>query len=417
MNDTQEEVMRFVREQDVRFVKLAFCDIYGNLKNISISSKELERAFVQGISFDASAITGFLKVDESDLFLFPDASTLSILPWRPSQGRVIRLFCFIKRPDGTQFEGDTRSLLSSWADKAVLAGYQFTVGPECEFYIFQRDENGEPTRKPVDHGTYFDPSPLDKCENIRREICLTLQQMGFYTERSHHESGPGQNEVDFRYGSPLESADNLITFKNVVKSLAERAGLFASFLPKPLPAESGSGLHVNIALSEQNEYLQSFMIAGILRRIDDITLFCNPLVNSYERLGTFEAPKHVGWGHANRSLLVRIPQASGPYRRFEVRSPDPSTNPYLCFTLLIAAAMEGIKDKVAIGEEQQYRKQDLPATLAEAIECARKSSFIQTVLPHRLIDFFLEAKTIDWQSYQAAEDKETASRVPWFLTT
>lgn len=409
--------MQFVQEQDVRFVKLSFCDIFGDLKNISISSKELARAFESGISFDASAIRGFLNIEESDLFLFPDASTLSVLPWRPSQGRVIRLYCGIRRPDGSAFEGDARTLLKDAMDKTALDGYRLTFGPECEFYLFKRDQEGNPTQEPLDRGSYFDVAPFDKGENIRREICLTLEQMGFYTERSHHESGPGQNEVDFKYGTPLEAADNMVTFKNVVRTLSERAGLFASFLPKPLKGESGSGLHVNIALEERNDELQNNMIAGILEHIDEITLFTNPMVNSYERLGAFEAPQHIGWGHANRSLLVRIPQASGTYRRLEVRSPDPSCNPYLCFTLLIEAAMEGIKEKREPLPEQSYSDKNLPADLSEAIDAAAQSPFVAHCLPPRLLTYFLEAKRADWQKYLKAEDKDAASRLPYFLTT
>ncbi|MFA6845088.1 MAG: glutamine synthetase family protein [Sphaerochaetaceae bacterium] len=417
MNNTQEEVMQFIQEQDVRFVKLAFCDIFGALKNISISSKELGRAFDSGISFDASAVKGFLNVDESDLFLFPDASTLSVLPWRSSQERVVRFYCSIKRSDGSLFEGDARSLLKDCANQASLNGYSLIIGPECEFYLFSRDEAGNPTTNPLDKAGYFDAAPLDKGENIRREICLTLQQMGFYTERSHHESGPGQNEIDFKYGGALEAADNMITFKNVVKTLSERSGLFASFMPKPLIGQSGSGLHVNISLAQQNEKLQDSMIAGILRRIDEITLFCNPLINSYERLGSFEAPQHIGWGHANRSLLIRIPQATGVYRRFEVRSPDPSCNPYLCFTLLIEAALEGIKENLTAPKEQTHSEKNLPMNLEEAMNLAQKSKFVKSIIPPRLLQYFLEAKKDQWQCYLSAKDKDNASRSPYFFTT
>jgi glutamine synthetase len=237
MTNTQQEVMQFIKEQDVRFARLVFCDIFGQIKNISISASELERAFSSGISFDASSVKGFLEVEESDLLLFPDPATLSILPWRPAQGRVVRFFCSIKKPDGTLFEGDTRSLLQETVRKAALQGYSFTVGPECEFYLFKTDENGRPTYQPLDEGTYLDVAPLDKGENVRREICLTLEQMGFYTERSHHESGPGQNEIDFKYGTPVEAADDFITFKSVVKTISDRSGLFASFLPKPMQRE------------------------------------------------------------------------------------------------------------------------------------------------------------------------------------
>ncbi|MGE4454339.1 MAG: glutamine synthetase family protein [Sphaerochaeta sp.] len=426
MSNTQQEVMQFIKEQDVRFARLVFCDIFGQIKNISISASELERAFSSGISFDASSVKGFLQVDESDLLLFPDPATLSILPWRPAQGRVVRFFCTIRRPDGTLFEGDTRSLLQETVRKASLQGYSFGVGPECEFYLFKTDEEGRATYQPLDGGSYLDVAPLDKGENVRREICLTLEQMGFTTERSHHESGPGQNEIDFKYSSPVEAADDFITFKSVVKTIADRSGLFASFLPKPLQGESGSGLHFNLSIKAEGEdynTLESAMCAGILNRIQEISLFLNPLTNSYERLGSFEAPKYVGWGRANRSLLIRIPYTSGEYRRIEVRSADPACNPYLAITLLIAAALEGIKHSLLLEGEYQgsaYQKQEgrmLPSSLAEAMEFAKNSTFIKDTIPERLLSCFLEAKGAEWRSYESAVDPFEASRKSYFLTT
>jgi len=426
MTNTQEEVMQFIKEQDVRFVRLVFCDIFGHIKNISISEDELPRAFASGISFDASAVKGFLQIDESDLFLFPDPSTLAVLPWRPSQGRVVRFFCSIMRPDGTPFEGDGRSLLQSKVREAALDGFNMGIGPECEFYLFKTDEEGMPTMTPLDRGGYLDVAPLDKGENVRREICLTLQQMGFYTERSHHETGPGQNEVDFKYGSALEAADNFVTFKSVVKTIADRSGLFASFMPKPLVGESGSGLHINLSLSRDGVKDQRFeeaMTAGILRRIREITLFLNPMVNSYERLGAFEAPRYVGWGKANRSLLIRVPESSGEYRRIEVRSPDPSCNPYLAFSLLIVSALEGVRENLKMPLEDSgdaYQKTNgttLPSTLAEAMEIAENSSFVRSVIPERLLTYFLEAKKADWKAYEESSDKTQESRKPFFLTT
>ena len=426
MTNTQKEVLQFIKEQDVRFVRLVFCDIFGHMKNLSISEDELGRAFATGISFDASAVKGFLQVDESDLLLFPDPTTLAILPWRPAQGRVVRLFCSIKRPDGTPFEGDGRSLLQSKVRDAELSGYRFGVGPECEFYLFKMGDDGRPTYTPLDYGTYLDVAPLDKGENVRREICLTLQQMGFYTERSHHESGPGQNEIDFKYSTPLEAGDNFITFKSVVKTIADRSGLFASFMPKPLQNESGSGLHINLSLTyngESSEHLEEAMTEGILRRIREITLFLNPLINSYERLGSCEAPRHVGWGRANRSLLIRIPQTSGEYRRIEVRSPDPSCNPYIAIALLMSAALEGVKDNLRASDEylgdayQKPRGEVLPANLGEAIELAQQSSFVKEVIPKRLLQFFLEEKIAEWKKFEAGSDKEKESRIPSFYTT
>ena len=426
MTNTQYEVMQFVKEQDVRFVRLMFCDIFGQIKNISISSDELERAFVSGISFDASAVKGFLQVDESDLLLFPDPATLSILPWRPAQGRVVRLFCSICRPDGSRFEGDGRSLLESVVRKSSLQDLKFGVGPECEFYLFKLDEEGRPTYEPLDRGTYLDVAPLDKGENVRREICLTLEQMGFYTERSHHESGPGQNEIDFKYSTPVEAADNFITFKSVVKTIADRSGLFASFMPKPLIGESGSGLHFNLSITcdgQQCDKLEGNMTAGILNRIQEMSLFLNPLVNSYERLGAFEAPRYVGWGRANRSLLIRIPQTTGEYRRIEVRSADPACNPYLAITLLLSAALEGIQNNMQPPEEyfgsayEKHEGQELPSSLLEAIELAQKSEFIKSIIPERLLSFYLESKRGEWKAYEAAIDKLEASRKSFFRST
>lgn len=426
MIHSHSEVMQFIKEQDVRFVRLTFCDIFGQIKNISISADELQRAFSDGISFDASAVKGFLQVDESDLLLFPDASTLSILPWRPAQGRVVRFFCSIKRPDGVPFEGDGRSLLDRVVQKASLEGYSFGVGPECEFYLFKLDEEGRPTYNPVDWGTYLDVAPLDKGENVRREICLTLEQMGFYTERSHHESGPGQHEVDFKYSSPLEAADNFMTFKSVVKTIADRSGLYASFMPKPLADQSGSGLHINLSIKHEGRSslaLEQRMTAGILNRINEISLFLNPLVNSYERLGCFEAPKYIGWGRANRSLLIRVPQTSGEYRRIELRSADPACNPYLAFTLVLSAALEGIQKQLEVDEEyvgSAYQKKvgkTLPASLIDAIELAKNSEFVASIIPKRLLDYFIEAKLAEWEAFEKAEDKRAASRMPFFLTT
>ncbi len=410
MNTTQQSVLQFVKEQDVRFIKLSFCDIFGNLQNINLSSKELTRAFESGISFDASSIRGFLYSDRSDLFLFPDPSTLSLLPWRPSQGRAMRMFCTIKKPDSTPFEGDARGFLSRTVKEAGKKGYEFSIGAECEFYLFKCDCEGNPTRIPIDNGTYFDAAPIDRGEDVRRGICLALEEMGFYTERSHHGSGPGQNEIDFRYGDPMESADNTILFKNVVRMIADRSGMFASFLPKPLADESGSGLHVNISLKEPDEKLHAQMIAGILKHIAEITIFANPLANSYERLGSWEAPIHIGWGSSNRSLLIRVPAASGPYTRFEVRSPDPSCNPYVTYALLIKACMEGLEKQL---EMPSYTGSDLPRSLRDALDIAEHSEFLREAMDARMLKGYLEAKESEWESYQESGD----SIGRYFLTT
>ena len=340
MDTTMSEVVQFIQENDVKFIRLAFCDIFGNQKNIAIMPTELERAFEQGIHFNAAALRGFLNVEASDLLLFPDPATLSVLPWRPAQGRVVRFYCDIRYPDGTPFEGDGRHLLREANRRARRAGYSLTMGTASEFYLFELDENGHPTTIPHDHGEYFDVAPLDKAENVRRQICLTLEEMNIQPESSHHEQGPGQNEVDFRYAEALEAADNFVTFKWVVKSMASSSGLFASFLPKPLPHAPGSGLHLSVSINKNGKNLfqpsfeesaegQSF-VAGILQRAAEMTIFCNPLTNSFQRLGEFEAPKYITWSHQNSRPLITVPLSEdSTAHRFKLRAFDGCINPYI----------------------------------------------------------------------------------------
>lgn len=436
MDYTKQEVLQFVRENDVKFIRLAFCDIFGVMKNISIMADELDRAFEDGISFDASVVKGFMNIEESDLLLFPEPSTLEVLPWRPQQGRVVRFFCEIRHPDGRVFEGDGRYLLKQTVEKASQLGYVCQIGPECEFYLFEMDEKGIPTKIPHDQAGYFDIAPLDKGENVRREICLTLKEMGIRPESSHHEQGPGQNEIDFRYSDALLAADQVITFKSVVKTIAARNGLFASFMPKPLKGFSGSGMHINMSLRKNginifksNGYEHSpeaeQFIAGIMQRIGEITLFLNPLTNSYDRFGQFEAPKYVTWSHQNRSQMVRIPAAKGEYSRMELRSADPSCNPYTAFVLLLEAGLEGIEEKrelpapanfniYTMSEKEIQGIKALPGDLGEAIELARNSEFVRRILPARKIDKFFEAKEQEWQAYQQADDQEAFERATYF---
>lgn len=426
MEYTMNEIIQFVEENDVKFIKLAFCDMFGLQKNIAIMPDELIRAFESGISFDASAVKGFMNVEESDLFLFPDPTTLAILPWRPQQGRVVRLFCDIKYPDGTPFKGDGRSILKGAIDKARQMGYVCKIGSECEFYLFELDEKGWPTKTPHDQAGYCDIAPLDKGENVRREICLTLEEMGIKPESSHHEQGPGQNEIDFKYSDALLAADNLITFKSVVKSVAARNGLHASFMPKPIEGKSGNGLHINLSLSkngvnifknskeEHSKEAESF-IQGILEHAKEMTAFLNPLTNSYARFGEFEAPKYVTWSHQNRSQLIRIPAAKGKYTRLELRSADAACNPYIAFALVIYAGLEGIeKNKVLsnpsdfnlyqITAEQSMHLEMLPSTLGEALNLAAESDFIRSVLPLSSLERYISIKSEEYKSVMEAED-------------
>ena len=399
MKYTPEEVMQYIQEEDVKFIRLAFCDVHGKPKNISIMPQELERAFKYGIAIDASAIAGFGDEVHSDLFLHPDPATIAVLPWRPEHGRVVRMFCSITDLEGNQFAHDTRSILKRAIADAAKAGYAFSFGSELEFYIFKLDENGDPTKIPYDHASYMDVAPEDKCENVRREICLALERMGIQPESSHHEEGPGQNEIDFRYSDALTAADNAITFCSVVKSVAALNGLHADFSPKPLADQPGSGQHINISIKGGDEKDTNHMLAGILSTVADMTVFLNPSKQSFHRLGFNKAPKYISWSSENRSQLIRIPAATGEYRRAELRSPDPLANPYIAYTLLIYAGLYGIQNKLELPEpanvnlftadaETLAKYKTLPLSLAEARKRAFDSSFVRDHLPLSLIEYF-----------------------------
>lgn len=395
---TGDEVFDFIEQEDVKFIRLAFCDVYGRQKNISIMPEELKRAFADGISFDASAIRGFGNEVKSDLLLFPIPSTFNVLPWRPSRGKVVRMFCDIRRPDGTPFEKDPRKILKDAVKAAAEKGISVNFGSEFEFYLFKTDENGNSTKIPFDNAGYMDVAPDDKGENIRREICLNLYDMGIRPESSHHEEGPGQNEIDFRYSDAVTAADNAMNFITVVKACAMNNGLFADFSPKPLKNESGNGMHINMSVksADGRDVTASFM-AGIMNRVREITAFLNPSEDSYRRLGEKKAPKYITWSHENRSQLVRIPAAKGEYKRIELRSPDPTANPYIAFALLIYAGLEGIENALSAPEAVNTNLftadesvtgglQLLPQSLAEAKEIARNSEFVKTHLPKGLTE-------------------------------
>lgn len=393
-----EDVFDYVEQEDVKFIRLAFCDVTGRQKNISIMPEELKRAFDCGISFDASAITGFGGVVGSDLFLHPVPSTLNVLPWRPSRGKVVKMFCRICHPDGTPFAVDCRSILEKAVGEARELGCQISIGSEFEFYLFKTDENGNPTAEPFDHAGYMDVAPDDKGENVRREICLNLQDMGIQPESSHHEEGPGQNEIDFRYSDAMTAADNAMHFLTVVKTAALHNGVYADFSPKPIPGEAGNGMHINMSVkcSDGVDRSDAFM-AGVLAHVREITAFLNPTEGSYKRLGEKKAPRYITWSPENRSQLIRIPAARGEYRRIELRSPDPTANPYLAYALLIHAGMDGIRRGMtapAPVNENLYTAPEavtsglemLPQTLAEAREIARNSAFVRAILPRQMLD-------------------------------
>ena len=394
MRFSQEEVMQYVQEEDVKFIRLAFCDVYGRQKNIAIMPGELPRAFRYGIAIDASAIAGFGGQVRSDLFLHPDPSTLVRLPWRPESGKVVRMFCTVTYPDGRVLETDTRSILQEAVAAAEAAGVVFDFGPEMEFYLLKTDEEGEPTNIPYDRAGYMDIAPDDKGENVRREICLTLEQMGIRPESSHHEEGPGQNEIDFHYSDALSAADNTITFRGVVKTIAARSGLWADFSPKPLKDQAGSGMHINISVGDGAQL--EHVIAGIMEKIRDMTVFLNPCENSYERFGAAKAPAYISWSSENRSQLIRIPATHKTYPRAELRSADPTANPYLAFALLIHAGLYGLEKGLTppppsdlnlytAPPEVLSRYEKLPASLEEAARAALDSDFIRQHLPEAVI--------------------------------
>ena len=395
---TRSEVLEFIEEEDVKFIRLAFFDLKGKQKNISIMPTELERAFEHGIPFDASAIDGFEGPQKSELYLLPDPSTLAIIPWRPATGKVVRMFCNIFNSDGTPYLKDSRTILQNACKKLKdECGIEMMIGTEVEFYLFKLNENGEPTTETFDKAGYMDIAPEDHGENIRREICFTLEQMGISPEASHHEEGPGQNEIDFHYSDALTAADNVATFKWIVNTKAASNGLYADFSPKPIAGQAGNGMHINISYRNNNmvttednsQSLLKYILGGILSHVEEITYFLNPVENSYNRLGASKAPEYISWGKENRSTLIRVPSTKGT-KRLELRSPDPLCNPYLAFTLLINAAIEGIKNQIeppAVTEENLFDEEvakkcelkALPKSLSEAKRLAQNSSFVKKV--------------------------------------
>lgn len=417
MGRTAEEAVAFIDAQDVKWIRLAFCDLFGGQRQLIIQPGELPRALGAGIRVDASVLPGFAGPD-GDLVLRADPSTLLMLPWQSAQGRAVRLLCDVLDGRGAHAPCDGRHILRQAAEEAAALGLTCNIGTECEFYLFERDGRGDPTRIPHDRAGYCDIAPLDRGEDVRREICLTLEQMGLRPECSHHEQGPGQNEIDFHYAEALTAADHLLVFQTVVRRIAQENGLFASFLPRPLPGKPGSGLHVHLSLSrdghnifraapDHSETAEHF-IAGVLRRTAEITAFLNPLTNSYERLGEGDAPGRVGWSHHSRAGLVRIPAAQGELRRMELRSPDPCANPYLAFALLIRAGLEGIREGAPLPPPDGGRSaasEELPRTLGEAVERAAESPFVRASLPEEARSAYLAAKRREWDAVRRAADR------------
>lgn len=424
---TREDIIREVKDKDVHFIRLQFTDIFGQLKNVAITAFQLEKALDNAITIDGSSIEGFMRIEESDMRLFPDLDTFALLPWRPEHDRVARMICDVHLPNGEPFEGDPRYVLKRAMKKAESMGYEFMVGPECEFFLFQTDEKGEPSTVTGDQASYFDLGPLDHGEEVRRDICLALEAMGFEIEASHHEVAPGQHEIDFKYANALKTADNIMSFRLAVKTLASRSGLHATFMPKPLFGINGSGMHTNMSLFKDGKNIffdekdpkglsrEAYgFIAGILRHVRGMTAVTNPLVNSYKRLVPgYEAPCYLSWSSVNRSVLIRVPAGNGQNTRLELRSPDPSCNPYLALALCLTAGLEGIEKGLeppketpenifAMNEAQRKAKgiDSLPGSLKDALDTLREDSLMLQALGRQVAEQYLEGKQREWDEYR-----------------
>ncbi len=424
---TREDIIRLVEEEDVGFIRLQFTDIFGTFKNIAITPAQLEKALDNQCMFDGSAIEGFARIEDADMYLCPDLCTFEIFPWRPQQGKVARLICDVYKADGTPFESDPRYVLKKVIREAAEMGYTFDVGPECEFFLFHTDDAGLPTTITHEQAGYFDLGPLDLGENARRDMVLTLEEMGFVIEASHHEMAPAQHEIDFRYDEALTTADNIMTFRMVVKTIAKRHGLHATFMPKPRYGVNGSGMHTNMSLSRNgvNAFIDRsdagklskeayYFIGGIMKHIKAVTFITNPLVNSYKRLVTgYEAPVYIAWSAKNRTPLIRVPSPRGNSARIELRSPDPSANPYLALAVCLAAGLDGIRNQIMPREsidcnifemtkEERERAgiEALPGSLLEAAREFAKDEYIQKVLGEDLAKKYIEAKTREYADYR-----------------
>ena len=424
---SKEDIIRLVREGDVEFIRMQFTDIFGQLKNVAITASQIEKAVNNQIMIDGSSIEGFVRIHESDQYLYPDLDSFTVLPWRPQHGKVARLICDVYNPDGTPFVGDPRGVLKRVLKKAADMGYSFNVGPECEFFLFQTDEAGNPTTTTSDEAGYFDLGPLDHGESTRREICLALEQMGFEIEASHHEVAQGQHEIDFKYAEALTAADNIMTFKLAVKTLAQKNGLHATFMPKPVFGINGSGMHTNMSLFKDGKNVffdpddsrklskEAYaFIAGLLKHVCGMAAITNPMVNSYKRLVPgYEAPCYLAWSASNRSALIRIPAARGQATRVELRCPDPTCNPYLALAVCLAAGLDGIEkgmtppDEItenifAMDEATREAKgiKSLPGSLKDAVDALKEDELICEALGDHVVSHYTEGKYAEWDAYR-----------------
>ncbi len=440
---TSDDVKRLVVENNIKFIRLQFTDIMGIPKNVSITSGQLDKALNNELMFDGSSIQGFVRIEESDMYLYPDPSTFVIYPWcNYADGGVARLVCDVYNPDGTPFAGDPRYVLRKALKEASQMGYSLNVGPEAEFFLFHTAPDGSPTLNTQDKAGYFDLSPVDLGENARRDIVLTLEKMGYEIEASHHEVAPGQHEIDFKYSDALDIADKMITFKTVVRTISQRHGLHATFMAKPIYGEAGNGMHMNQSLfakdknafydpSSTNQLSDTAMhyIAGVLKHAKALCAIINPTVNSYKRLVPgYEAPVYIAWSYHNRSPLIRIPAKRGLSTRIELRNPDPTCNPYLAFASVLMAGLDGIKNKLnppvpcerniyemTAVERWELGIGNLPGMLCEALEELSKDEVVKQALGPHVLNSFLEAKYREWDDYRTKVHKwELDTYLPMF---
>ena len=416
---TESEILQYIDENDVKFVKLTFCDLNGKMKNISILSSELAVTFERGLKLTAKKIKGFETAGGKDLYLYPDVQTMTVLPWRPQQGRVIRMFCYIRYADGTPFEGDGRSFLKKAMKTAVAAGYCIRFGTSSEFTLFKKDENGLPTKIPHDLAGYCDAAPDDKGENIRRDVCLTLEQMGIHPVSSRHESGQGQHEIDFNAASALKAADTFLSFKSAVKSVAENHGVHASFMPKPRRDDCGNGLHISFNVfpdgdNDSDNAVLGYAAAGIMKYARELAVFTNSTVNSYARLSEYSSPQRVMWARDEGSQIIRLNKDSQD-SPFELRAADCVCEPYYVFGLMIYAALEGIAEKMPLPPENEIVN-DLPGNLEQAADASESSEFIRRYIPENVLETIISYRRNEWREYSSAYDKEAFEDRTYFYS-
>ncbi|GEP71203.1 glutamine synthetase [Lentilactobacillus rapi DSM 19907 = JCM 15042] len=425
---TKDDIRKMVKDEDVKFLRLMFTDLFGTIKNVEVPITQLDKLLDNKLMFDGSSIEGFVRIEESDMYLYPDLSTWMIFPWSTDRGKIARVICQVYRPNGEPYAADPRNNLIRVLGDMKKAGFtSFNIGPEPEFFLFKMGENGEPTLHLNDKGSYFDMAPMDLGENCRREIVLTLEEMGFDVEAAHHEVAPGQHEIDFKYADALTAADNIQTFKLVVKTVARKYGLYATFMPKPLSGINGSGMHLNMSLfsDKGNTFYDKdgeleisqeayYFLGGLLKHARSFTAVCNPIVNSYKRLVPgYEAPVYVAWSGSNRSPLIRIPSARGNSTRLELRSVDPTANPYLAIACVLEAGLDGLKNKVEpensidrniyrmdAQERQQSHITNLPDTLHNALKDLSADEVMKQALGEHLYHSFIEAKNLEYDSYR-----------------